>query len=121
MYIVNIMRKNILSVLVATAFITTGYAQNKTAMINIKTTINCDHCKQCESCGSRLENALYAQKGVKRVDIDDKKMEIKVVYNSEKLTALAIKETIAANGYDADDIKAAPEAIAKLDDCCKGE
>ena len=114
--------KKILSLFVAVVCLcSTTIAQNKVETITVKTTINCDHCKQCESCATRLENALYQQKGVKRVDIDEKKMEIKVAYNTKKLNALTIKQTIAANGYDADDLKADAEAISKLDGCCKGE
>lgn len=100
---------------------TITFAQNKVKTVVIKTTINCDHCKQCESCGSRLETALYDMKGVKRVDIDPTKMEIKVAYNAQKLDLIKIKQTIAETGYDADDVKAAPEAIAKLDNCCKSD
>lgn len=102
-----------------TGLSTSGFTQNKIRTISIKTRIHCDHCKQCESCGGRLEKALYEEKGVKRVDVDEKKMEIKVVYNNEKITVDKIRETIAANGYDADDKKASAEAIARLDDCCK--
>ncbi len=89
--------------------------------IKIKTRIACDHCKMCGSCGERIEKALYDQKGVKRVDVNDKKMEIVVVYNTDKITTDKIKETITNNGYDADDKKATPESYAKLDECCKGE
>lgn len=112
------MKKLLLLLLLCAGF--SSFGQDKIQTIRIKTKINCDHCKQCGSCGSRLENALYKEKGVKRVDVDDKKMEIKVVYNTQKTDAGKIKETIAANGFDADNIKASPEAIARLDDCCKG-
>jgi len=98
-----------------------GQTKSKTKTVVIKTTINCDHCKQCESCGSRLETALYDIKGVKRVDIDPAKMEIKVAYNTQKLDLDKIKQTIAETGYNADDVIATPEAVAKLDDCCKSE
>jgi cation transport ATPase len=94
---------------------------SKIQTIKIKTRIACDHCKMCGSCGARIEKALYSQKGVKRVDVDDKKMEIVVVYNTEKITTNKIKETITSNGYDADDQKATPESYARLDECCKGE
>jgi len=93
----------------------------KVQTLIVKTAIGCDHCKSCGSCGTRIEEALYREKGIKRVDVDDKKMEIKVVYNSEKVTPQIIRTTIAANGFDADDVKALPEAVAKLDGCCRGE
>jgi copper chaperone CopZ len=97
-----------------------GFSQDKIKTVHIKTRISCDHCRQCNSCSGRLEKALYNEKGIKRVDVDDKKMEIKVVYHTQKITADKIRETIAANGFDADDKKAPAEAVALLDDCCKG-
>jgi mercuric ion binding protein len=69
----------------------------------------------------RLEKALYDHKGVKRVDVDDKNKIIKVVYNTEKITLDAIRNAIAATGYDADSVKAPAEVFAKLDGCCRGE
>jgi len=96
-------------------------AQNKVATVHIKTKIACDHCKLCESCGKRIEDALYDRKGVKRVDVDEKKMEIVVVYQTAKITPAQIRETIAANGYDADEQKATAESVARLDACCRGQ
>lgn len=97
------------------------WAGDKIKTAEIKTKINCDHCKMCASCGERLEKTLYDQKGVKRVDVDDKKMIIKVVYNTEKINLDAIRNTIAASGYDADELKAPADAYARLDACCRGE
>lgn len=98
----------------------TAAAGDKTRTALIRTRIACDHCKRCESCSGRLENALYDRKGVKRVEIDDKKMTIKVVYNTEKIKLDDIRSVIAASGFDADEVKALPEAFEKLDGCCKG-
>lgn len=100
-------------------FITaTAQAGDKIKTILIKTRINCDHCLQCNSCGSRLEKALYDVKGIKRVDVDDKKMLIKVAYHSDKVSPEIIRTTITESGYDADDKKAPDEAVARLDTCC---
>ncbi len=112
-------RKQLFTLLLA-AMPLAVFSQDKIKTVNIKTRINCDHCKQCGSCSDRLEKALYNEKGIKRVDVDDKKMEIKVVYLTQKITADKIRETIAANGFDADDKKAPAEAVARLDDCCRG-
>jgi mercuric ion binding protein len=117
----KIMKKLLFTLLAIISASTFALAIQKVQTVNIKTRIACDHCKMCGSCSARIEKALYSQKGVKRVDVDDKKMEIVVVYNSEKINADKIKEAIAHNGYDADDIKATPESYAKLDGCCRGE
>ncbi len=112
--------KNILLLLLLTAgFVRVTHAQEKNGTVEIKTSIFCDHCKECESCGSRLEEAIYAVKGVRRVDVDDKTMTIQVAYNPKKTDPDHIRKAIAATGYDADDFKADPEAYRKLDDCCK--
>lgn len=89
----------------------------KTAVI--KTTIYCDHCKQCETCGDKFQKDLYNEAGIKRVDIDTKAMTITVVYDSRKIEIDKIKLFISKLGYDADDVKADPEGINKLDACCK--
>ena len=96
-----------------------GYAQTKTATIQVKTSIYCDHCKRCESCGKRLQEAVFTEKGVKRVDIDDKVNSVKIVYNAAKTTPEKLRLAIAKVGFDADDVKGNPEAYAKWDDCCK--
>ena len=85
-----------------------------TETIVIKTTIYCNHCKICETCGELLINQLYNEKGIKNVELDEKAMTIKVVYSTTKITADKIKQAIAALGYDADEVKANREAVAKL-------
>lgn len=89
----------------------------KTAVI--KTMIYCDHCKQCETCGDKFNKDLYNEDGIKRVDIDSKAMTITVIYDSRKTDIDKIRLFISKLGYDADDIKADPTGLAKLDGCCK--
>lgn len=115
------MIKKIVAVLflVASASLTLQ-AKDKMKTAEIRTKISCDHCKRCGSCSARLEKALYDQKGIRRVDIDDQTMNIKVVYNQEKISVAQIRNTIAASGYDADEVKAPAEAVARLDGCCRG-
>ena len=85
----------------------------------IKTTINCDHCKQCPSCGGRFEKTLLQQNGIQMITLDEKKMTIEVIYNSKKTDLPTIKAAISKLGYDADEVKADPEGYEKLDGCCK--
>lgn len=95
-------------------------AQQKTVQTaTIKTVIHCDHCKACETCGDKFNRTLLKQKGVQMVVLDEKAMTIKVTYNSKKTNLNAIKQAIGKLGYDADDVKADPQAYAGLDDCCK--
>lgn len=89
----------------------------KTALI--KTTIYCDHCKQCETCGDKFLKDLYNENGIRRVELDAKAMTITVVYDSRKTEPGQIRLFISKLGYDADELKADPAGVAKLDDCCK--
>jgi len=85
----------------------------------IKTAIYCDHCKACETCGPKFNQALLKEKGVQMVVLDDKAMTIKVTYNSKKTDLATIRKAISKLGYDADEVKADPVAYKGLDGCCK--
>ncbi len=111
--------KHIILFLLLTVATISAKAQSKVLTVNIKSSIYCDHCQECPSCGKRLENAVYGLKGIKRLDIDEKEKTLVVVYNSEKTNPEEIRKAITKVGFDADDMKANPEAYASLDDCCK--
>lgn len=89
----------------------------KTAVI--KTTIYCDHCKICESCGGRILKELYNEAGIKNTSVDSKANTITVIYDERKITLEQVRIKISKLGFDADAVKADPDAVAKLDDCCK--
>lgn len=91
----------------------------KNEKVVIKTSIFCDHCKQCETCGQNLNGKLLGISGVRMYELDDKKQTITVYYNGKKVTAEAIRKAISDAGYDADQLKANPLAYEKLDGCCK--
>lgn len=97
----------------------TAYAQKKVQTLVVKTNIYCDHCQQCGSCGERIKEAVFTEKGIKRVDVDEKAMTVQVAYNTSKTNPEKIRKAIAASGFDADEVKAIPEAYAKLDECCQ--
>lgn len=115
----NTMKKIVLSALLMTGVVAGSYANQKVTSIKVKASIYCDHCKKCESCGKRLEDAIYSVKGVKRVDLNESEKSVVVTYNTEKTNQDAIKTAITKVGFDADDQKGNPEAYAKWDNCCK--
>lgn len=99
---------------------TTSFAQEKkTQKAVIKTTITCDHCKECETCGQLFEKTLLREKGIQMVTLNAETMTIEVIFNSKKTDLITIKNAISNLGYDADDVKASPEGYEKLDGCCK--
>lgn len=85
----------------------------------IKTTLYCDHCKACETCGQNFDSNMLKVAGVKMYELDEKNNTITVYYNARKTDLLAIKNAISKMGFDADDVKADPDAYDKLDGCCK--
>lgn len=96
-----------------------GMAQKNNQKAVIKTTLHCDHCKQCETCGLKFNTEILKIKGVKMYDLDDKAQNFTIYYNPKKTTLQEIKNGIAKLGYDADEVKATEEGIASLDGCCK--
>ena len=115
----SIMRISILTLLFVVMAAAHSNGQSKIATINVKASIYCDHCAQCESCGSRLEKAVFNSKGIKRVDLDEEKKTLKIIYNPQKTSPEQIRQSISKAGFDADDVKADPDAYASLDECCK--
>lgn len=96
------------------------YAQNKAVQTaTIKTTIYCDHCKVCETCGKQFNRTLLREKGIQMVMLDEKEMTIQVTYNSKKTDLAKIKKAISKLGYDADEVQADAVAYEALDGCCK--
>ena len=107
--------------LLAFVFIAGKSFSNTTAnedTVVIKTTIYCDHCAQCESCGGKLDGILDI-KGVKEMKLNVEKMTITVMYNPKKTTPEKIRQGIAKLGFDADDVAADPAAVKELDGCCQ--
>jgi periplasmic mercuric ion binding protein len=56
---------------------------------------------------------------VKDFSFDDKAMTITITYKTKQTTPEKLRLAIAAIGFDADEVKAEPKAVEKLDDCCR--
>lgn len=85
----------------------------KTATIKIKTSAQCDMCKE------RLEKAFAYEKGVKKSELDVETAVFTVEYNPKKTTPEKLKEAVTKVGYDADDLPANEKAYEKLPACCQ--
>ena len=88
-------------------------ADGKFETIRIKTSSQCDMCKE------RIEEALAFEKGVKKAELDVETQICTVTYKKGKTTPEKIRKAISKAGYDADEVAADPKAYAKLDACCK--
>jgi len=62
---------------------------------------------------------LNYTKGVVFAELDLETKKVTVKYNTKKITLQQVKEKINAIGYDADEMKAKPEAVQKLPACCQ--
>lgn len=105
--------KQILIILLVTLSSTAfGQAKNE-AELKIKTSAICGMCKVT------IEKEMIFEKGVKESDLDVESKVLYVVYNPKKTDPETIRKRITLIGYDADSLKTTPEAILKLDPCCR--
>lgn len=112
--------KNLFLIIVLLFSAVTLSAQKKANdTLIVKTTIYCDHCEKCETCMPHIEHKLSYVKGVVDYQVNTTDQTITVIYKPKKIKPEGIRKAIAASGYDADDIKADPKAVEKLDECCK--
>lgn len=74
---------------------------------------------QCGNCKERIEGKLNYVKGIKFAELDMETKKVTVKYSPKKISLQKIKETIAAIGYDADEVKAKQEDVLKLPKCCQ--
>jgi periplasmic mercuric ion binding protein len=113
--------KSILVVIAIFCISNTAIAQEKktNGKAVIKTVLNCNHCKACETCGLKFKTEMLKIKGVKMYELDDKKMTFTIYFNPKKTDLQTIKVAISKMGFDADEVKATQEGIATLDSCCK--
>jgi copper chaperone CopZ len=74
---------------------------------------------QCDMCKKKIEDYLKYEDGITKVLVDPKQKKATVTYLADRTNLENIKTAIANTGYDADDVKASPEAYEKLPKCCK--
>lgn len=73
----------------------------------------------CGDCKERIESALNFQKGVKYADLNLETKIATCVYKPSKVTLDELRLALVRVGYDADDMKADPEAVKLLPKCCQ--
>lgn len=90
-----------------------AYGQEKKPQIVIQTSAECGQCKD------RVEEKLNYTSGIIFAELDVPTKQLTVKYKANKITADEIRKILSDLGYDADDVKADPEAVAKLPLCCQ--
>lgn len=74
---------------------------------------------ECGSCKKRIEGKLNYTAGIRFAELDVPSKNLTVKYSEKKITLKEIKKIVSEIGYDADEVKAIPEAVEKLPACCK--
>jgi mercuric ion binding protein len=74
----------------------------------------------CEQCKETIENALKV-KGVSKADWNTETKQIRVSYDSTKISLDQIQKSIAAAGYDNEKYKGDDNAYNSLPECCQYE
>lgn len=87
--------------------------KKKTEVIFIQTSAICDECKE------RIESAVFALKGVKKVELNLDDSKLMVEYAGEKVSDAEIRTAVVMAGYDADEMTADVKAYASLPKCCQ--
>ena len=107
--------KKILLILAVFTF-TASYAQKKDDTVK-ETTFKVEGV--CGMCEKRIEDAALRTKGVKLADWDKKTKNLKVVYDTKKVSLEDIQTAVSNNGHDTPTAKADSTNYAKLPNCCR--
>ena len=73
----------------------------------------------CEMCKDRIEGVLKRKEGVLKKNWNDESKILTVTFEPEKITLIQIKQKIADEGYDTDEIHAKDTAYNSLSKCCQ--
>lgn len=113
---INKNMKNVIMIVFAVMFVQFANAQEKKAKYE---TVVIQTSAECGDCEERIANMLNYTKGVKfsELDIESKKLTVK--FQPAKISLETIKQKLVELGYDADEMKANPEAQQKLPSCCQ--
>lgn len=106
--------KNIIAIAFV-MFSLTSFAQKKVQEVVILTTAECGLCKD------RIESKMNYTKGIKFAEVNVPSKKLTVKFKTKNFSLKEIKEMVVALGYDADEMKANPEAYEALPACCKVE
>ena len=73
----------------------------------------------CEMCQDRIEGALKKKEGVLKKSWNDDTKILTVTFEPDKISLTQIKQKIADEGYDTDEIHASDASYNNLPKCCQ--
>lgn len=74
---------------------------------------------ECGDCKERIEGKLNYVAGIRFAELDVPTKVLTVKFTPKKISLDEIQNILAEIGYASDDVKANPEAVAKLPVCCQ--
>lgn len=74
---------------------------------------------QCGSCEEIMQKALFNLAGIDQVSLDIETQILTVIYHPNQVEVSDIRNIISEAGYDADHVKANPQAHDNLPGCCQ--
>lgn len=100
-------------VIIGFLFLLVSMVKPKPVQVVIQTSAECNDCKV------RIEEKLNYTKGIVFSELNFNTKELTVKFRPDKITLEQIKQLVSELGYDADEVKANPEAQKKLPTCCQ--
>lgn len=73
----------------------------------------------CNDCKGRLEETLNYTKGITYAELNVPTKKLTVRWNPKKISEDEIKKIVSNVGYSIDEVKANPEAVERLPECCQ--
>ncbi len=108
--------KNLIILILSVFSFTVSYAQKKENHIK-ESTFKVDGV--CGDCKKRIESAAMRTKGVKLADWNKKSKDLKIVYNSKKVSEEEIQNAIAMSGHETPSVPSDSVAYSQLPGCCR--
>ena len=75
----------------------------------------------CQKCADRFNENVPYFKGVKSCKYDMATAKLTITYDAKKTNPDQLRTQVSKLGYNADNVKADPDARAKLPACCRAE
>jgi copper chaperone CopZ len=101
------------------SFVLVGFGAVSSAQVKVVTAKIKTPNALCEACKTRIESYLKRVDGLVFVDVNYRKAETTVKYQTDRTDIEQIKTDISNLGYDADDVPANEEAYKRLPKTCK--
>ena len=74
---------------------------------------------QCNMCVANIGNALNGVDGILKYKVELETDQVKIKYNTDKISLQGIEQLISKAGYQANNLPADEDAYNKLAMCCK--